>query len=834
MTTTTMTEISQTAQTEASEHLLRLLDFQRIRSSVAAYCLSDEGRTSLEESHALTDETAVRELKGLVRSIHELFKAGQIAPHCTFAPIAEAAQIISKAGTVLEIEDLLALGLWSESYQHFCRWLKAARHESLKLRLAEASDCSEIAVLAFRIVNKDGTIRDLPELREIRRRIQKLHSDIERTTAAFFQDETMRSALQNDVPTQRDGRTVLAVRAGFKGRVDGIVHEVSGTGQTVFIEPRSLVQMNNALIEEEARYQRELLRILRETTAKIHLHEPALASARLLMAWLDGLYARARYSVLTDGIFAEERSLGLELYHARHPILGSKAVPIDLRIPEETRTLIITGPNTGGKTVSLKTAGLFALMNQFGLAIPAAEGSGLPVFDAVWADIGDEQSIDQSLSTFSAHMKNMAGIVAGASGRSLVLLDELGSGTDPEEGCAIAMALLDHFIAQGTLCLVTTHHGILKNYGYTQPGVLNASVDFDSTTLSPTYRIVLGIPGESHALDIAARNGLPSSLVAGARHYLQDERTDVSAMIRGLMDKHRDLDQLKRESRIKLQQALDEQRKADLKELKLKQKELELRRQGVQDLRHLLSESRKTLENLVREVREGELTRDKTQAVKEFLNQLDLAANKAALDLSSSEVELRAEQACFEAESILAAPSSAIPERKSKNGRQGAPASKAARSAKAIPKLLEPGASVLVLPARRRGIVVRAAKKGQWVVETDALRLMVDAHNLELVQPAEETSTKISVEGAASFGKRAVLELDLRGLRLQEAVQALEEQLDAAMLQNIMSFSIIHGTGEGILQQGVREVLQRTKAVRDFHYARPEQGGHGKTIVQLG
>jgi DNA mismatch repair protein MutS2 len=352
--------------------------------------------------------------------------------------------------------------------------------------------------------------------------------------------------------------------------------------------------------------------------------------------------------------------------------------------------------------------------------------------------------------------------------------------------------------------------------------------------LSPTYRIVLGIPGESHALDIAARNGLPAHLVAGARHYLQDERTDVSAMISGLMDKHRDLDQLKREGRVKLQQALDEQRKADLKELMLKQKELELRRQGVQELKHLLSESRKTLENLVREIREGELTREKTQAVKEFLNQLDQTVARSALDLAIGEAALRSEQAAFDASTPADLVYTGASNKKQKVTGHTDANTKKTRPSTAIPKFIEPGVSVLVLPARRRGIVVRAGKNGQWVVETDALRLMVDAHNLELVQPLAEQTSKISVEGAASFGKRAVLELDLRGMRLQEAILALEEQLDAAVLQNILHFAIIHGTGEGILQQGVREVLSRTKAVRDFHYARPEQGGHGKTLVQLG
>jgi len=473
-----------------------------------------------------------------------------------------------------------------------------------------------------------------------------------------------------------------------------------------------------------------------------------------------------------------------------------KAVPIDLRMPAGARTLIITGPNTGGKTVSLKTAGLFAMMNQFGLAIPASPGSALPVFDGVWADIGDEQSIDQSLSTFSGHMKSISAIVEGATSRSLVLLDELGSGTDPEEGCAIAMALLDLFIERGALTLVTTHHGILKNFGYTKEGVLNASVDFDKDTLSPTYRILMGIPGESRALDIASRNGVAAAVVDGARLYLREERTDISALIRGLSDKHRELDSLRDEEKRRLREAMEEQRKADLKELKLRQRESELRTLGVQELRSLLSESRKTLENLVREIREGELTRERTQEVKEFLSSLEAGVRAADQEAQCQERDLKA----------------------------------GSRSQTPITK----GSAVLVLPGRKRGRVLRAAKGGKWLVETDALRLTVDEADLEPTAELEREAPSVTVEASPGRGSRAVIELDLRGFRLAEAIAALERQLDAATMEGLSGFSIIHGTGEGVLQQGVRETLARYPGVADFHYARPEDGGAGKTVVTFG
>lgn len=777
------------------ERTLELLDFFRIRDAVADYALSAEGADGLRDSLPLSEPSAVAALKSRAEAVRFLFRDGKGVPAASFQRVDEPAKVVSKPGTALELEELWALGMWADSYESLRRWMKDARHDALRDELAAAPAVDAIAAAAFRVVGKDGEVRDLPELRDIRSRIQRINLDIERTTAGFFKDEASRSLLQSDLPTQRDGRTVLAVKAGAKSRVKGIVHEVSATGQTVFIEPEVLVQKNNELVEEEARYHRELLRILRETTAAIHLHHEALAAARLACAGFDGIYARARYSHMNDGVFAEEKAAGIELIKARHPILGSRAVPIDLRMPEEARTLIITGPNTGGKTVSLKTAGLFSLMNQFGLALPAAHGTALPVFDGVWADIGDEQSIDQSLSTFSGHMRTISAIVGGATERSLVLLDELGSGTDPEEGCAIAMALLDVFIGRGAVTLVTTHHGILKNFGYTKEGVLNASVDFDKDTLSPTYRILMGVPGESRALDIASKNGVPGEVVDGARRYLKDERTDVSAMIRGLSLKHRELDGMRDEEKKRLRDAMEEQRKADLKELKLRQMETELRSHGVSELKALLSESRKTLENLVRELREGELTRDKTQQVKDFIAELDERVDAADRELRVQVRELKT-------------------------------------GARELPKLAV-GSSVLILPARRRGKILRAAKKGQWVVETDALRLTVDEADLEATVDLEQRAPTVTVEASRERSDRAVLELDIRGYRLIEAVAALERQLDAAMLQNLHGFSIIHGTGEGVLQQGVRETLARYPGVASFHYARPEDGGHGKTIVEF-
>jgi DNA mismatch repair protein MutS2 len=831
-----------------NEHALRLLQFERVREDAAGYALSEEGREAMLAELPREESGEVSAIKAAVGELVGRFQEGETAPELSFPSIATAMRRLAKEGSSLELPELYALGLWAESFASFAAFMAkgpgarrrsasaparasepppppagAAGEEEAEGRrwsegggplvdalLADLPDLAAVSRIAFRIVNKDGTLRDLPELRAAQERIARAHREIAAITESFFKNPETRGYLQSNEPTVRDGRTVLALRSNFRGRVRGIVHEVSATGQTVFVEPEELVQKNNELVQEEARYLQELARILREATEKLFAEGPALARARRIMVGLDGVYARARHARVSGYFLARDLPSGFVIKKARHPLLGSRAVPIDVELPEGTRTLIVTGPNTGGKTVTLKTIGLLALMNQFGLAIPAALESGFAVFDSVYADIGDEQSIDQSLSTFSGHMRVIGGIADRAGPKSLVLLDELGSGTDPEEGCAVAMGLLDWFIERGCLTVLTTHHGILKNYGYTRPGCLNASMDFDAASLQPTYRVLMGVPGESRALDVASQNGIRPAIIEGARKYLAEERTDVSVLIKGLTEKHRALDSLETERLSRLKDAREEQRKADLARLKLKQRELELREEGVGELRRLLSESRKTLENLVKAIREGELTPEKTKEMKDFLAAFagEVEAEEGRLDAAraeSSEAQSSARRA----------------------GEKGAGG---------LPEHLGEGCPVMVGSSRKRGLVIRKAKKGYWLVETDSLRITVPESELSIVAPLEAPKPQVAVELAPrGEGGRttAVFELDVRGMRLVEALEAVEKQLDAASIQGLNLFSIIHGTGEGVLGKGIQEYLKKQAAVGDYYFARPEEGGYGKTIVHL-
>jgi len=818
-----------------NEKTLKLLEFDAIRAAVAALAMSEEAGNFILGEEPRQDREEAGKLKSMVSAVAERMASSGGEKRDSIPDIKTLISKLEVEGAVLETDEAYAIGIFIERAEALRQWLlkpftpeaggrgygSSPGEELLSKAAKELPACAEIASEVFKVLDREGNLRDLPEFRDIRRRIKSLQKDIDSTGARYAKNEETRRMLQSDLPSQRDGRLVLAVKANFRGRIRGIVHEVSSTGQTIFVEPEEVVEKNNELLIENRRLEAEIRRVFRELTGRIASRRENLETFHHGIIFLETIRARARYGFERKGVFAydpaDRADSGgkLILKQARHPLLGSKAVPLDLAMLGGIRTVIVTGPNTGGKTVALKTLGLLAMMNQFGLALPAAEGTVLPVFDGVYADIGDEQSLSQSLSTFSGHMTNIADIIGRSTSRSLVLLDELGSGTDPEEGSAIAMAILDHFIGAKTHLIVTTHHGILKNYGYTREGVENASMEFDSRTLSPTFRIVMGIPGESRAVDIAARNGFPAALVSAARSYLDEERSDVSALIAGLKEKHRELDAVVEAGRMEERRLLEERRQADLKELRLRQKELQLRSGEAGSLRALLGESRKTLENLVREVKEGELSREKTLKVKEFLSGL--------------EERVLAEDAELERETLALA-------EELRRVEEGAAAGSAKETSFA------PGVEVLAGESRARGRILRPDKKGSssapasWIVEIGSLKMSFSEKDLAPIaagSPVKDAAKNTSWAAELAPSAPAYFELSLLGMRLSDALDALTRQIDAAVLGGLREFAVVHGKGDGILSKGVHDYLKKDPRVADYYFSRPEVGGFGRTDVVL-
>ena len=818
----------QTDKTALIQKTIKLLEFDSILDRLARCSMSEEASAMIREEKP--EYTAVRQTKAAVQGIISRINESGLSskegePRRSLPSIGFLFHGLDVEGTVLELDEARAIGLFCERGTELKEWLlphqegnpgpSGSRREIpvFAAMLADIPDCGEIAAAVFRVMDREGNLRDLPELRAIKRRIKNLNAGLEAAVSRYASDEDIRRMLQSTAPSQRDGRIVLAVKANFRGRIRGIVHEVSSSGQTLFIEPEDVVEKNNEILVEQRNLDAEIRKILLDVTKTISERREALKAFHVMILKVEVLMAKARYSMDIGGYFspdnesADASSAEFALVQARHPLLEN-AVPIDLTMGGGTLALIITGPNTGGKTVALKTAGLFAMMNQIGIALPAARGTILPVFDGVFADIGDEQSIGQSLSTFSAHITNIAAIAAHSSSRSLILFDELGSGTDPQEGSAIAMAILDSLIEKNARLIITTHHGILKNYGYSRPAVENASVEFDSRTLSPTYRIITGIPGESRALDIAARNGLPPEMIAQAKNYLDSGYSDVSALISGLKEKHRELNALTEKVKSEDIRLLDERRKADLKELRLKQKEFELKAGFAGKLRLLLDDSRKTLENLVREVKEGELTREKTLKVKEFLG--DLARTVAAEDAALEAEERATAEKQRQAQTMDA-----------KTGTAAA---------------FAPGMDVYAGSAKRRGVIIRPGKKSPagntWIVETGSLKICFPERELVPAAPLSPPKPQIA---AVNYAGSAVAkaEINLCGMRLDEALETLRRQIDAAVLQGLGAFSVVHGKGDGILQNGVHQWLKQEPAVADYYFSRPEMGGFGRTEVIL-
>ena len=808
-------------------HTLEVLEFFRIAELIAGYCKSQEARERCLQKRPLHDAAAIAVAKELGRDILSFLQVDEPLPIKTLPPLEGVLKQLHTAGVCLTIEELYAAGLLALQVDELKAWsVKQKRAESAACVLIESMPpLLQTAQAVFSFIDKNGALRDIPSLTAIQKKMQRIEADIEKTMRSYCTDESTKGMLQTPAPVLRNGRQVIAVRSNFKGRIKGIIHEYSQSGQSFYLEPEGIVLRNNELMRAQAEYEQELHRLLMSISAKLAEEAHALEQAYALVLELDCAAAAARWAYTENGVFVPDTGNAQYFYlqAARHPLLGAAAVPIDLTLTADERILIITGPNTGGKTVSLKTAALFVLLNQTGWPVLAGEKTRLPVFRYVGCAIGDEQSLDRSLSTFSAYMRTVGELLEAADEESLILLDELGSGTDPQEGGALAMAILDELVARRSRVLVTSHHGVLKNYAYRKSGCVNASVSFDEATLRPSYRILMGIPGESRAVDIAEKNGLSPAVIRAARAYMADSSADAAALIKGLMEKHTQLAVFEREKE-KAEKALKEkQRRCDLNALKLRQKELLLRSQGYKRLNDLFEKKRNEIENLVREIQEGELTHEKTSKLKQFFADFGKMLAEEQTDIRNEQDELSAAQQAIRNQEQE--------QGKSSNGMSanGVPAAGAP-----INETLAESMEVFIPHLHRRGVIIRKEKKN-WLVAVDTVKMTFPADKLEPLTPsaAPLRAPQVVVEAELHQESRPEFELRLLGMRLDEAEKHLQNQLDLAVMHNMQEFSIVHGKGNGVLQTMVHEKLAAAPYIAEFFFARPEHGGTGKTIVRL-
>jgi DNA mismatch repair protein MutS2 len=643
-------------------------------------------------------------------------------------------------------------------------------------------------------ISPDGEVNDnaSPALREIRKKISTFRHRVKDYLQDFIRSADTQKYLQDALVTDRDGRYVIPVKQEYRSDVKGIIHDESASGATVFIEPLAVVEYNNRIRSLQSEEKREVERILRELTRRVAVFTTEIEENEAVLAELDLIFARARLAYNMDAYRPEVNQRGIvEIRRARHPLLGERAIPINMELGKKFDTLVITGPNTGGKTVVLKTVGLLTVMAMSGLYIPARENSQVAIFPFIFVDIGDEQSIEQSLSTFSSHMKNIITILDQAADRSLVLLDELGAGTDPVEGAALARVILEELRRKKARVMVTTHQSELKNYAYQHERVENASVEFDPVNLRPTYELTIGMPGQSNAFSIAERLGLDRAMVERARRLVPQNEMEVGNMIRQL-----------KENRYELQEASQE----------------------VETLRAELEQEREALKSeKAAYQREHQALMDKTrQEADQYLREIKRQAQEAVDELREMLKEKAAPPKWHEIEASR---------QKLKNIEQmPSPAQKG----RGISSELSPGDHVYIRTIKQKGYVLEGPNnQGEVLVQVGILKISIKKDDLIRSESPEEKVYKQRQQSFLEKAKNISKEIDVRGRTGEEALLEIDRYLDDANLVGLDSVRIIHGKGTGALRTAVRGYLQENRYVKNFRDGLPEEGGFGVTIVQL-
>lgn len=640
-----------------------------------------------------------------------------------------------------------------------------------------------------------------PGLRQVRRSMRGINEKIHSQLASYISGSA-RTYLQDGVITMRNGRYCIPVKSEYKGQVPGMIHDQSSTGSTVFVEPMAVVKLNNDLRELEAKEQAEIEIVLSNLSQTAAESLEMIQDDLKILAQLDFIFARALLAKSQNATEPKFNTQGIiDLKKARHPLIEKhQVVPIDIRLGETFDLLVVTGPNTGGKTVSLKTVGLLTLMGQSGLHIPAFDNSRLSVFREVYADIGDEQSIEQSLSTFSSHMTNVVRFLEKADRDSLVLFDELGAGTDPTEGAALAIAILSHLHSQGVRTMATTHYSELKVYALSTQGVENASCEFDVETLRPTYRLLIGVPGKSNAFAISSKLGLPDYIIEKAKEQISQEDESFEDVLTSLEESRKT---------IESEQEEIEKYKEEVKNLKarLEAKEDRLDQQKEKILRNANEEAHRIL-----------------REAKEYADQTMKIFNKAGKEtLSAKELEAQREK---------------LRKQVNDTGKKIALKTPEKKKSSLTPKDISLGDSVRVLSLNVKGTISsKPDAKGMVYVQMGILRSKVALSDLELIDEPVITGPSLQKTGAGKIrmNKSASVraEINLLGKTVDEAVAELDKYLDDAYLAHLSSVRVVHGKGTGALRKGVHNYLKRLKYVDNFHLAEFGEGDAGVTIVEF-
>ncbi len=780
--------------------VLELLADQAVSAAAKDRCRRLTPETEAEEVLRLLDQTdAARAMIGLRGS----------PSFSGVKPVAEALDRADRGGSLnnhelLTIADLLSAARRCKEYFND----EAAEKTAIDHLFLSLHGNRFLEEKIKRCLPDEDTVADAAstELADIRRHMRAAQAKSRQILQKIISSPSYSKILQETIITQRDGRFVVPVKAEHKGDLPGLVHDISSTGATLFVEPMGVVQANNEFIELQAKEQKEIERILAELSAEAAAHREDIQWDYDALVHLDVIFARGQLSYKMDAVRPEVRRDGaISLRKARHPLLDPKtAVPIDIQLGGDFDTLVITGPNTGGKTVSLKTLGLLTLMTQCGLHIPAGDRSAVSVYEQVLADIGDEQSIEQSLSTFSAHMVNIVAILKEAGRRSLVLFDELGAGTDPVEGAALAIAIIQDVRKRGSKVAATTHYAELKTFAMTTAGVENASCEFNVETLSPTYRLLIGIPGKSNAFAISARLGLPAEVIEAAKVQMSGESVRFEDVLTELEAKRQALEKRELEADRLYAQREEDARKAREFRQQMERAKDNARSRGEAEAKRIVRDARAAADQVFAE-----------------LSEMRKAQAKADRALNDNEARAALRRTLNEAEEAVTR----------RDARQE-PIPKPSRPIRAGDLVEIPGVKT---PAE----VVSVGKDGTLQLKSGILKMKARADEVRLIEDDERAARKkapaVAIRQNADRALRssAARELDIRGLETLEAEGVVENFLSAAVMGRLETVTIIHGKGTGALRKAVHDILRRNRAVKSFRLGVYGEGESGVTVVTL-
>ena len=670
------------------------------------------------------------------------------------------------------------------------------------------------------IVDDEGRIRDTasPELHRLRRLIVQRQARLRETLLNELRSAVREGFATEEQPTMRNGRMVIPVRAEAKRKIEGFVQDISASGQTVYVEPAACLELNNELRELEGEERREVERILKAITAEIRTRIDDLREGVAVLARFDLLQAKARLSNQIDAVVPRLNDNGvIEIRRGRNPVLQLRfqgyaeerreVVPLNMDLGATYRTLIITGPNAGGKTVAMKTVGLFALMLAYGLPLPLDESSQFSIFERLHVDIGDEQSIEEDLSTFSSHVSNLKFMLDQAGKGTLVLIDEAGTGTDPSEGGALAQSVLERLTERGARTIATTHHGTLKVFAHETEGVENGSMEFDQATLSPTYRFQPGVPGSSYAFEIASRIGLDEKILERARALVGRQKTSLEQLIATFEARTQELDAQLAEAEKEARQARHEREQYQQRAEKLKREREDIRRQALEEAERIVQSANARVERTIREIKEAQAEKEATRAARE-----ELEAFRAGLEGRAAKKE---------------------PAPKEERGPRGRRAAKERRQKRTDAGPIEVGDQV-VLDNGTTAAEVLEISNGEAVISFDSMKLRADLRRLRKIGGKRKQQVRLGrVEQSSVPSLTAQSRIDLRGRRVDEALDSVARLIDQALMSGLDQLEILHGTGTGALRKAIHEYLAGRPDVFSFEEAPWEQGGAGVTHIHL-